>query len=112
MNLQKKNKKCVKYLGVHLDQNLKYHQQVTTLSFLPAKNRLKPLNASVLSHLHRFSVLINGIQQNLISDFEKQSNWGIKARFIRLKSDSAQNVRIEHGIASVRNFIDSNAISF
>ena len=42
----------------------------------------------------------------------KKSNWGIKALFIKLKSYSAQNLRIEHGIVSVRNVLDSNAFSY
>ena len=46
-------------------------------------------------------------------DFKKkQLNWGVKACFNRYKMDSAQDLRIKHGIISVRKTLDMNAIKF
>ena len=80
--------------------------------FLPEKTRLLLLNSLVISHLRYSSVLLNGISQSLISTLEKQLNWGIKACFNRYKMDSAQDLRIKHGIISVRQTVDMNAIKF
>ena len=55
---------------------------------------------------------MNGISQGLISTLEKRLNWGIKACFNRYKMDSAQDLRLKHGIISVRKTLDMNAIKF
>ena len=80
--------------------------------FLPEKTRLALLNALVISHIQYLSVILHGISQSLISTLEKQLNWGIKACFNRYKMDSAQDLRIKHGIISVRQTLDMNAIKF
>ena len=80
--------------------------------FLPEKTRSFLLKALVISHLQYSSVSLNGISQSLISTLEKQLNWGIKAYFTRYKMDSAQDLRIKHGIISVRKTLDMNAIKF
>ena len=93
-----KQKECVKYLGVLLDPNLNYQNEVKNIlrkiacgiktiycvrDFLPTKTRLLLLNALVISNLHYSSILLNGISRSLISTLEKQLNWGIKACFNR-----------------------------
>ena len=52
------------------------------------------------------------VSQSLISTFEKLLNWGIKACFHRYKMDSAHDLRIKHGIISVCQTLDMNAIKF
>ena len=91
----------VKYLGVYLDQNLDFQDEVKNIlrkmatgiktlyairNIFPTATRLL-LNALVLSHLHYSSVLLTGISENLITTLEKQLNWGIKACFNRTKFD-------------------------
>ena len=120
-----KQKDSVKYFGVYLDRNLNYQAEVKNIlrkmacsiktiyyvrDFPPEKTRLFLLNALVISHLQYSSVLLNGISQSLISTLEKQLNWGVKACFNRCKMDSAQDLRIKHGIISVRKTLDMNAI--
>ena len=71
----------VKYLGVFLDQNLTYQDEVKNLlmrmacgiktiysvrDLFPEKTRLLLLNALVISHLHYSSVLLNEITENLL----------------------------------------------
>ena len=104
------NKDSVKHLGVQLDQNLNYQNELKNLlrkmacgiktiycvrDFLPTKTRLLLLNALVISHLHHSSILLSGISRSLISTLGKQLNWGIKACFIRYKMDSAHDLRLQ-----------------
>ena len=51
---------------------------------------------------------LNCISQTLTSTLEKQLNWGIKAYFNRYNMD----LTIEHGIISVRQTLDMNAIKY
>ena len=116
-----KQKECVKYLGVQLDQNLNYQNEVkiilrklacgikrnyTVRYFLPTKTRLLLLNALVISHLPYSSRLLNGISRSLISTLEKHLTWGVKACFIRYKMDSAHDLRLHYRILSVRHLLD------
>ena len=97
-----KQKECVKYLGVQLDQNLNYQNEVKNIlrkracgiktiycvrDFLPTKNILLLLNALVISQLQYSSILLRGISRSLSLTLEKQLNWGIKACFSRYKMD-------------------------
>ena len=122
-----KQKECVKYLGVQLDQNLNYQNEVKNIlrkmacgiktiycvrDFLPTKTRLLLLNALVISHLHYSSILLNGSSRSLISTLEKQLNWGIKACFNRYKMDSAHDLRLHYRILSVRHLLDLKACFF
>ena len=122
-----KRKECVKYLGVQLDQNLNYRNEVKNIlrkmacgiktiycvrDFLPTKTRLLLLIPLVISHLHFSSILLNGISRSLISTLEKQLNWGIKACFNRYKMDSAHESRLHYRILSVRHLLDLKAILF
>ena len=45
-------------------------------------------------------------------DFGKTLNWGTISCFSRYKMDSTQDLRIKHGIISVRQTLDMNAIKF
>ena len=122
-----KQKESVKYIGVYLDGNLNYQAEIKNIlrkmacsiktiyyvrDFVPEKTRSFLLIALVISHLQCSSVSLNGISQSLISTLEKQLNCGIKACFNRYKMDSAQDLRIKHGIISLRQTLDMNAINF
>ena len=121
-----KQKECVKYLVVQLDENLNYQNEVKNIlrkmacgiktiycvrDFLPTKTRTL-LNALVISHLLCSSILLNGISRSLISTLEKQLNWGIKACLNRYKKDSAQFLRLHHRILSVRHLLDLKGVLF
>ena len=88
----------VKYLGVYLDRNLTYQNEVkNTLrkmacgiktlyalrDFLLLNARLLLFNAALMSHMQYSAVLLNGITENLLETLEKQLNWGIKAGFLK-----------------------------
>ena len=109
----------MKYLGVYLDQNLKFQDEVkNTLrkmatgietlyairDIFPIATRLLLLNALVLSHLHYSAILPTGIGGNLITTLEKKLNWGITACFNRSKFDHSTNLKIRHKILPVRCF--------
>ena len=100
----------VKYLGVYLDQNLDFQDEVKNIlrkmaagiktlyalrDIFPTASRLLLLNALVLSHLHCFSILTTGISENMITTLEKQLNWGIKACSIELKLTIQQISKFE-----------------
>ena len=76
----------VKYLGVFLDRNLTYQDEVKNLlmkmacgiktiysvrDLFPEKTHFLLHNALVISHLHYSSVLLNGITENLLTTLEK-----------------------------------------
>ena len=80
----------VKYLGVYLDQNLTFQEEVNHIlpkiacgiktlysirDYFPEKVRLLLLNALVISHLHYPAILLNGLTENLNTTLEKQLNW-------------------------------------
>ena len=80
---------AVKYLGVYLDQTLKFQDEVKNIlrkmatgiktfyairDTFPIATRLLLLNALVLSHLHYSAILLTGITENLITTLEKQLN--------------------------------------
>ena len=111
----------VKYLGVYLDQNLTYENEVKHVlkkmacgiktiyavkQFLPEKVCLLLLNALVLSHLHYPAILLQGFSQNLLTTLEKQLSWGVKACFNRQKQDSSSVLKIKHNILPIRIFLD------
>ena len=111
----------VKYLGVYLDQNLTYENEVKHVlkkmacgiktiyavkQFLSEKVCLLLLNALVLSHLHYPAILLQGISQNLLTTLEKQLSWGVKACFNRQKQDSSSDLKIKHNILPIRIFLD------
>ena len=117
----------VKYLGVYLDQNLKFQDEVKNIlrkmatgiktlyairDIFPIATRLLLLNALVLSHLHYSAILLTGISENLITTLEKQLNWGIKACFNRSKFDHSTNLKMRHKILPVRYFLDYKCLSY
>ena len=65
---------------------------------LQERTRVLELNSLVISHLQYFSVLLYGVSQSLISTLGKQLNSGIKTCFNRYKMDSAQDLKMKHGI--------------
>ena len=107
----------IKYLGVYLDRNLTFQEEVKHVlrkmacgiktiysirNYFPMKTRLLLLNALVISHLHYPAILLNGISENLITTLEKQLNWAIKACFNRTKIESSSDLETKHKILSVR----------
>ena len=99
----------MKYLGVYLDQNLDFQDEMKNIlrkiatgiktlyairDFFPTATRLLLLNGLVLSHLHYSSILLTGISENLITTLEKQLNWEIKACFNRTKFDHSTDLKI------------------
>ena len=103
----------VKYLGVYLDQNLMFQEEVKhllrkmacgikTLSsirdYFPEIVRLLLLNALVINHLHYPAILLKFLTENLNTTLEKQLNWGINACFIRTKYDRSSDLKIKHNI--------------
>ena len=110
----------VNYLGVYLDQNLFYEIEVkhvfkkmacgiktiySVKQFLPEKSLLL-LNALVLRYLHYPAILLQGISQNILTTFEKQLSWGVKACFIRQKQDSSSDLKIKHNMLPIKIFLD------
>ena len=74
-----KRKECVKYLGVQLDQNHNYQNEIKNIlrkeacgiktiycvrDVIPTKTRPLLLNAHVISHLHYSLILLNGISRS------------------------------------------------
>ena len=91
-----KHSNSVKYLGIFLDQNLTFQDEVKSIlqkmscgikclyslrDLFPEKTRLMLLNALVVSHLQYSAILLTGITENLMTTLEKQLNWAIKACF-------------------------------
>ena len=122
-----KPKESVKYLGIHLDRNLTYQQEVKNIlhkmacgiktiyclrDFLQQKEKVLVLNSLVISHLHYSSILLSGISQNLVTTLEKQLNWAVKASFHRKKYESAHDLRVREKILSIRHFLDYKTIYY
>ena len=92
--------KTIRYLGILLDENCTYQDEVKNIlkktacgiktlysirDLFPEKIWILLLDALVVSQLQYSSVLLNGIAQNLKTTLKKQLNWGIKAIFYRKK---------------------------
>ena len=116
----------VKYLGVFLDQNLTYQDEVKNLlmkmacviktiysvrDLFPEKTRFLLLNALVISHLYYSSVLLNGITENLLTTLQKQLSWAVKTCFNRHKFDPSSDLKIYHKILT-NTIFPSLQISF
>ena len=117
----------VKYLGVFLDKNLAYQDEVKNLlmkmacgiktiysvrDLFPEKTRFLLLNALVISHLHYSSVLLNGITENLLTTLEKQLSWAVKACFNRNKFDHSSDLKIYHKILPIRYFLQYKSVLY
>ena len=121
------NPNLQKYLGDYLDQNLAYQMEVQNIlrkmatgikvlysirNILLEKTRLLLLNPLVLSHLHYFSILINGISQNLRLTLEKQLSWAVKACFHKKKYASSRELKLQYKILPVGLFLDFKAVLY
>ena len=117
----------VKCLGVFLNQNLTYQNEVKNLlmkmacgiktiysvrDLFPEKSRFLLLNALVISHLHYSLVLLNGITENLLTTFENQLRWAVKACFNRNKFDHSSDLKIYHKILPIRYFLQYKSILY
>ena len=101
-------KKVVKYLGVHIDCNLSFDEEIKNVlrkmavgikviysikNIFPEKTRSALLNALALSHMHYSIVLFSGLKKSLRVKLNKQLNWGIKACFNRTKFDRTTDLQ-------------------
>ena len=115
----------VKYLGVFLDRNLTYQDEVKNLlmkmacgiktiysvrDLFPEKTRFLLLNALVISHLHYSSVLLNGITENLLKTLEKQLSWAVKTCFNRNVFDHSSDLKIYRKILPIRYFLQYKSV--
>ena len=116
-SIPKDEKPEVKYLGVHLDSNLTFQEEVKHIlrkmargiktiyairKSIPQKLLILVLNALVLRHLHYSAVIIHAIEQNLIMSLEKQLNWPLRATFFRQKFESLQDIKCSRNILPVK----------
>ena len=112
--------KSVKYLGVHIDKNLIFQDEVKYLlkemargikSIYTLRNRIPMflmktvLNAFFISHLHYPLLLIQSIEKNLLLSLEKQLNLAISACYSRNRMDSTKGLKIKHSILPVEFLI-------
>ena len=70
------------------------------------------LNSFVLSHVQYSPVLLETINQNLITTLEKQLNWAIKACFHRQKFDSSSDLKMKLGILPISLLFDYRAATY
>ena len=122
-----RSRSTLKYLGVYLDQNLTFQEEVKHIlrkmacgiktlysirDYFPEKVRLLLLNALVISHLHYPEILLNGWTEYLNTTLEKQLNWGIKACFIRTKYYRSSDLKIKHNILPIRYFLKNKSLLY
>ena len=126
-NVLVKEKKIVKYLGILLDNNLSFQEEVKSLlekmamgiktiysirCCLPQSLMRTMFNAFVLSHLHYSLPVIQSINQQLICSLERQLNWAIKACYFRSKFDSSRDLKISNQILPISLFIKYKRVSY
>ena len=117
----------VKYLGVLIDSNLTFHEEVkhilrkmtreiktiyAIIKSIPQKLLIIVLIALVLSHLHYSAVIIHAIEQNLIMSLEKQLNWSLRATFFRQKFESVQDIKCSRNILPVKLFLKTKRLQY
>ena len=104
----------MKYLGVHIDCNLSFDEEIKNvlrkmavgIKVIYSIKNIFPetisalLNALVLSHLHYPIVLFSGLKKSLRVTLNKQLNWGIKACFNRTKFDRTTDLKIKQNLTS------------
>ena len=116
-----KSVSCAKYLGVYLDQNLNYQNEVKNLlrkmacgiktlyalrESFPQKTLILLMNALVISHVNYSAILLSGISDNLITTLEKQLSWAVKACFNRKKFDHSADLKVQYDILPIRYFLN------
>ena len=112
--------KSVKYLGVHIDKNFSFQDELKHLlkkmargikTIYTLRNRRATflmktvLNAFVISHLHYSLLLIQSTDKNLLISPEKQQNWAIRACYSRNRMDSTKDLKTKHSILPVEYLI-------
>ena len=117
----------VKYLGVHIDSNVTFQEEVKHIlrkmargiktiyairKSIPQKLFIHVLNALVLSHLHYSAVIIHAIEQNLKMSFEKQLNWSLRATFFIQKFESVQDIKCSRNILPVKLFLKTKRLQY
>ena len=115
----------VKYLGVLIDNELKFDKHVKFVlrkmaqgikslyvlrNAVPTYLKTIILNAYVLSHIQYPAVLLSTIDQHLVTTLEKQLNWAVKACFNRRKHESSRDLKIKNNILPIKYLLeDRNA---
>ena len=117
----------IKYLGVILDRNLTFQDEVKSIlqkmafgiktinsikNCLPINTRLLLMKAIIVTHIHYPAVLLSGISSSLLISLEKQLSWGVKICFNRRKYDRSSDLKFDHGILPVKFLLDQIAICF
>ena len=120
-------KKVVKYLGVHIDCDLSFDEEIKNVlskiavgikviysikKIFPEKTRSALLSALVLSHLHYSIVLFSGLKKSLRVTLKKQLNGGLKSCFNRTKFDRTTDLKIKHKILPVEYLIKYRVIIY
>ena len=121
--------KSIKYLGVFLDQNQTYQNEVKYISqklklagsietiyairdFFPIETCLLLLNALVPSQLEYSAILLDAVLENLLTTLEKQLNWGVKTCINRSKNDHSSDLKLNYNILPVQSSFDIKAINY
>ena len=119
----------MKYLGVHIDCNLSFDEEIKNAlrkiavgikviysirKIFPEKNRSAALNAFVLSHMHfvSFNCSVLTSEKSLRVTLNKQLNCGIKACFNRTKFDRTTDRKIKHKILPVEYLIKYRVVIY
>ena len=117
----------VKNLGVHIDSNLTFQEEVKHILRKMARGKktfyairksnpqklLKlVLNVLVLSHLHYSAVIIHAIEQKSIMSLEKQLNWSLRAAFFRQKFEYVQDIKCSWNILPVKPFLKTKRLKY
>ena len=120
-------KKVVKFLGVHIDCNFSFDEEIKNVlrkmavdvkviysikNIFPEKTRSALPNALVLSHLHYPIVLFSGLKETLRVTLNKQLNCGIKACFNRIKIDMTTDLKIKHKVLPIEYLIKFRVIIY
>ena len=116
-----KEKDCVEYLGVHIDNQLCFNIQVKHVlskmaqgikylyvlrNLVHSSDKILLLNAFVISPIQYSAILLTGINANLLTSLEKQLSWAVKACFNRKKLDSSKDLKIQHSIMPIKQLLE------
>lgn len=117
----------ITYLGICLEYNLNFDQQVRKClkkmacaiksvahirGNLPTSTRLILLKSLILSQLDYPIILFTSLQKTQLKSIDKQINWGIKTAFFRRKRDRSADLKQKHEILSAESFMKYSCVNF